>query len=226
MSLKSHRLSFFFVVFFLFSAPSFAQVQRIAIKSDASGCSTRVGSGKKTTMTVEELRAYYASVKQMSDFIVQTYVDHDFKVTGETWGIDPVKHRLAANGGLSLVLLYGIPRRFETPLGGWEIIFGADTYTSDRRKEAFAIIQEKLGLELLQPVESVSGPVGGPFGPVYTVTRDLQGKKFTALPVRIPKGNVGDLEMNGALWLEPDQVSADVALWNQVRPPGRKDMRK
>lgn len=90
--------------------------------------------------------------------------------------VAPNPYTYQTETGLGLELYYGMPSRIHTPVGVWRIGgSGSGDFT-----RVISTLTERLGLEVIAPLERTSN---GLYGPFYAITR-LDGEPLPPLKYR------------------------------------------
>ena len=153
-------------------------------------------------MSLDEMIAYYEKAQAISKYIVEFYnVGNHWMIDRSNESVSPEAGQIMPNGGLALELRDGTPKYLWTPLGKLEISgpAGGDL------KPDFEVLRKKLDLKEFIPrdIRSV-----GAYGPVYRVTQDLDGSRFSDLFERRKDNELSYVEA--------------LKQWAKVRPHGRK----
>lgn len=150
-----------------------------------------------------DLQDYYRRAQDISRYILETVN------AGQRWGMEnrtsespnPFYSQIEPNGGLALEMYYSLPSDLCTPLG--KLSIGGSGSGS---QEAMEQIKEKLGLVEIVPVRHTRE---GTFGPIYAITKDLEGN---TLPTAVLAKRVSYIDYNEAK-----------KIWKDVKPEGRRD---
>ena len=132
-------------------------------------------------LSADSLKPTFSRVQKIGTFILDTLescgVSTDSRL-GES--PNPFYSQIGANGGLALEMYYGHPSKFWTPLGQ-KSITGSTCSRGGQMEQAMKIIKERLGLREIVP-RSVNEM--GEFGPVYQLTKDVDGQPLPPVQLK------------------------------------------
>lgn len=131
---------------------------------------------------IPKLSLYFKSIDKISTYITKVLADHGLQsMPGQNLVIDAHHNQIRFNGGIAIEFRKGIPFLIYTPLGG-VLAMGMAMGTLRNPEEAKDKVIKKLGLVEIVPKQATPD---GEFGPVYQVTKDMDGKNLP--PVQFVK---------------------------------------
>ncbi len=177
----------------------------MALDSPLAAAASRAAAPAPAPLpSIAQSTPYFASVEQIIDFILGTMASTPgIKVNRRIDGVNPFYGQIEANGGIGLVMSYGMPLKIITPLG--EIMFRGGCSRTGGFGDLgnfMPLLTERLGLEVLE--QETNNDLGS-FGPVYSIRKDLAGD---ALPAAIRRSAASRI---------PYEAARD--LYERVAPP-------
>jgi hypothetical protein len=163
-----------------------------------------LSEGAKELKSPDDFRDYYKSAQRIA-----LYIYDQMALSGAEFenflaeGPNPFEGQVVANGGIALEFYYGSPSVLWTPLGKLRI---KGSGSPGDTKKVLSTLTEKLGLKVLIPIEY---PTMGETGPVYQITKDLDGRSLPEVVLKKDKS-------------EMVAYKEAMELWEQVKPSERR----
>jgi hypothetical protein len=152
-----------------------------------------------------DLKDYFAKAVTIERFIVDTISAHDKFAKKELNAEIPNPHyyQVESNGGLALIMYDGMPSSFGTPLG--ELRLGGRGVSNQDVRD---MLRERLGLVEIVPKQVT---MEGEFGPIMSITKDLEGNPLPQAVLRTTKKNYlqPNSEGHSSWMLTQDEIGND-----------------
>ena len=118
-----------------------------------------------------DLTDYYRRANAIASFILKVANENHWIQDRTSQGINPCHDQVESNGAMALEMYYGMPSTLHTPLGRVEFAGSGQGDFND----VMELLTERFGLEEIVPVTQTDN---GAFGPIYRITKDLEGNEL------------------------------------------------
>lgn len=147
---------------------------------------------------VVDLKDYFRTVEAIKKYVLNTVNDTEGceMRRGGADGPNPYYNQIEGNGAIALKTYHGSPSSLHTPLGTYEISSGSFSSDVGVMTAVMEKLKEELGLVEIVPERR---DFTGEDGPVYRITRDLEGKELPKV-IYLESGNYIDYNVAKYLW--------------------------